>query len=325
VSLPPEDALHVVIPIYNDWSVVVLLLPKLETALAEAGLSAHVVLVDDGSTERPFELAIPTSPAMPSVSVLELRRNLGHQRAIAIGLTYLHAKLQPTAVVVMDGDGEDAPEDVPRLVARMHDERERKVVFAQRTRRSEPLFFKLGYRAYRILHFALTGYRVRVGNFSAIPAAALSRLVVVSEMWNHYAAAVYNARIDHVMIPSPRGKRLGGHSKMNFISLVVHGLSALSVYGHIIGVRLVVVAGVLIATTSAGLLAIVGLKLFSTTPVPSWLPLMAAILLVLLLQSVTAAVVFVFVMLSGRQGATFIPLRDYELFVQRLVRVAPPS
>jgi len=207
----------------------------------------------------------------------------------------------------------------------LYAEGNRKIVFAERTRRSEPLLFKVCYRAYRVVHYLLTGYRVRVGNFSVIPDVALARLVVISEMWNHYAAAVYNARIDHVMVPSARGKRLGGQSQMNFISLVVHGLSALSVYGHIIGVRLVVIAGALISGTSAALLAMVGLRVFNAAPLPAWLPLMVVLLLVLLLQSITAAVVFVFVMLSGRQAATFIPLRDYSLFVERFQPVSPRS
>ena len=73
--------------------------------------------------------------------MLRLRRNLGHQRAIAIGLTYIQAQMTTAyeAVVVMDGDGEDAPEDVPRLLARLEAEGGRSIVFAERTRRSESL------------------------------------------------------------------------------------------------------------------------------------------------------------------------------------------
>ncbi|MEO6419081.1 MAG: glycosyltransferase, partial [Polyangiaceae bacterium] len=183
MSAASEERLHIVIPIFNDWGVATLLLEHVDRVLIEHGLSADVVLVDDGSTQQPDQFVCPPLAGIASVGVLELRRNLGHQRAIAVGLTYVHEHMKPVAVVVMDGDGEDNPEDIPRLVAKLKKEGNRKVVFAERTRRSEPILFKMFYRLYRVLHVLLTGYRVRVGNFSAIPALALSRIVVISEMW----------------------------------------------------------------------------------------------------------------------------------------------
>jgi hypothetical protein len=317
------ERIHVLIPIFNDWSVVLLLLPQIDRVMNEHGLSADLVLIDDGSTVRPGALDCPPFTAIASVGILELRRNLGHQRAIAVGLTYLHQHLDPRAVVVMDGDGEDDPNDIPRLVTRLRAEGYRKIVFAERKRRSEPLMFRFFYQMYRLLHVLLTGYRVRVGNFSVIPGVALSRLVVISEMWNHYAAAVYNARIDYVTVPTTRAKRLGGQSHMSFISLVVHGLSALSVYGHIIGVRLLVVTSAFIGLTGLGLVALFALTISNVTALPTWLPQVAALVLVLLFQGITTAVVFVFIMLSGRQGASVIPLRDYGHFVQGFVPVVP--
>ena len=319
-----EGRLHILIPIFNDWEVAALLLPHVDRVLTEHGLTADVVLVDDGSTVRPETFDPPSLTRIGSLGILELRRNLGHQRAIAVGLTYVYEHMKPSAVVVMDGDGEDNPDDIPRLLAKLTEEGARKIIFAERTRRSEPLLFKLFYRIYRLLHVLLTGTRVRVGNFSIIPALALSRIVVISEMWNHYAAAVFNARIDYDMIPTARAKRLAGQSHMNFISLVVHGLSALSVYSHTIGVRLLVVAGTLIAATALSLVAMLVLQLFPVA-LPGWLPSAAALLLMLLSQAVTAAAVFVFIMLAGRQGTTVIPLRDYAYFVHRFtLRTAPP-
>jgi glycosyltransferase involved in cell wall biosynthesis len=288
--------------------------------MKEHRIEADVVLIDDGSTVSPDTFTCPPLEAIASVSVLELRRNLGHQRAIAVGVTYAYQHLEPSVVVIMDGDGEDNPDDVPRLMEKLRTEGGRKIVFAERTRRSEPLLFKLFYRLYQWSHFLLTGHRVRVGNFSAVPAAALARLVVISEMWNHYAAAVYNARIDRTTILTSRGKRLGGASQMDFISLVVHGLSALSVYGHIIGVRLLVTTGVLIVAAAMGLLAILASQIASIAPLPPWLPFVAALFLLMLLQAVLAALGFVFILLSNRQGANVIPLRDYGYFVHRFTQ-----
>ena len=102
------------------------------------------------------------------------------------------------------------------------------------------LSFAVFYHLYRHLHRALTGVRVRVGNFSILPFAYLSTLVAMSELWNHYAAAVFRSKLAFRMIPIPRGTRIAGSSKMNFVALVSHGLSAISVFGDIVGVRLLI-------------------------------------------------------------------------------------
>ena len=75
-------------------------------------------------------------------------------------------------IVLMDSDGEDRPQDVSRLLDRFGDRRSAKIVFAERTKRTEGFVFQLCYHMYRYLHLILVGQKVRVGNFSVIPAAA---------------------------------------------------------------------------------------------------------------------------------------------------------
>ena len=103
--------------------------------------------------------------------------------------------------------------------------------------------FALFYRLYRIAHWLLTGIRVEVGNFSVVPYPVVKKLAVVSEMWNHYAAAVTHARIPTTLVPTVRGKRLAGRPTMNFVSLVAHGLDGMSVFADRIGVRLLATTG----------------------------------------------------------------------------------
>src|SRR5262249_11380704 len=107
--------------------------------------------------------------------------------------------------------------------------------------------FRILYQIYRGIHRILTGDSVRVGNFSILPFAALERLSVTAEIWNHYAAAVIRSGVPWISIPIARGKRSTGDSKMNFIGLLLHGLSAFFVYGEIVGARLLVGIGLLIA------------------------------------------------------------------------------
>ena len=98
-----------------------------------------------------------------------------------------------------------------------------RVVFAERTKRSESFAFRFFYALYRWLHLLLTGVAVRVGNFSAMPYSLLRRLVAVSELWNHYAAAVFKSRLPYRLLPTQRANRLAGRPQMNFVALVIHG------------------------------------------------------------------------------------------------------
>jgi glycosyltransferase involved in cell wall biosynthesis len=322
-TAPGEAPLRLVVlmPVFNDWSAVELLLPRLDEALAGRPGSIEVLLLDDGSLVSHEAFHSPALATIRRVSVLELRRNLGHQRAIAIGLAYVYEHLPCDAVLVMDGDGEDNPADAPRLLQEAQTRGWRPLVFAARARRSEGWLFQACYRVYQVLHWVLTGYRVRVGNFSVIPASALGRLVVVSELWNHYAAAVFNARIEYTTVPTVRSPRLAGETRMNFTALVVHGLSALSVYSQIIGVRLLIASLVVAGALLVGFIA-VGAWLNASGDDRSLGPLLLiTVLLILLLQAVVSGVAFVFLVLSGRQAAAFIPLRDYRWFVGRQITV----
>lgn len=308
--------LLILMPLYNDWDAVGLLLPSLDRVLAGAGLIANVLLVDDGSTVRPpAHWNAQAWRALGRIEVLALRRNVGHQRAIAIALAFVEQHLSPDVLFVMDGDGEDAPEDIPRLLACLNQNDGNKVVFAERTRRSETVTFRAFYALYRWAHVLLTGIPVRVGNFSVIPSSQLRRLVVVSELWNHYAAAVFKARVPRTSVPTVRAPRLAGRSRMNFVDLVTHGLSALSVHSELIGVRLLVVTATLIGVMASGLVGVLAIRFFTDLAIPGWASTVVGLLLVLLLQAAAFAAFFAFLVLHARSQPTFIPLRDYDYFV----------
>ncbi len=223
----------------------------------------------------------------------------------------------------MDGDGEDAPSDVPRLLARLAEAQGESIIFAARQRRSEGLGFRLFYALYRFAHRVLTGIPVRVGNFSAVPGRLAGRLVVVSELWNHYAAAVFKARLPHDSIPTARARRLSGQSRMNFVALVVHGFSALSVHAELIGVRMLVVSAAAVLLVGALIASVVGVRLFTSLAIPGWATTAFGLLVVLLVQAVAAAVFFIFLVLHGRSQPLFIPIRDYSYFVDTTWQLFP--
>src|SRR5205823_1377938 len=228
--------LVVVAPAYDDAAAAGQLLEHLERAFSNSDVDLRVLLVDDGSS-IPLAKQLPL-PCSARTEVLRLRRNVGHQRAIALGTAYVHEHLPCDAMLVMDADGEDRPEDAVALVARCRQQAGERIIFAERTRRSESPLFQMCYRLYQLLHWILTGIRVRVGNFSVVPKGRLAALVTLPALWNHFAAAIFQARLPRELVPTVRAQRYCGKSKTNFVALVVHGLQAISVFIEIVTVRL---------------------------------------------------------------------------------------
>jgi hypothetical protein len=310
-----DNKFFILMPVYNDWGALSLLLPTLDRELKSDGLTAGVLLVDDGSTTAPPKNLGTLFEAIATIDVLSLRRNLGHQRAIAVGLSYIEANHPQSSVVVMDSDGEDDPKDVPRLIRECVAHREEKIVFAARIKRSEGWIFTFFYHLYRLIHFLLIGIRVRVGNFSVVPPRALKRLVAVSELWNHYAAAVHKAKLPMEFIPSERATRLAGPSRMDMVSLVVHGLSAMAVFGDRIGVRLLIVVSAGMVLTVTALAIVIATRLVTDLAIPGWATYAAGLLFVMLMQMLLVILVFVFVILAARNAAHVLPTHDYGQFI----------
>jgi polyisoprenyl-phosphate glycosyltransferase len=306
----------IVIPVFDDWESLRLLIDGLDEALEEKGFGARLVVIDDASPTEPEDRFDDLSlAAFRDITMLELRRNLGHQRAIAVGLAWAREHIDPALVVVMDGDGEDDPRDVPRLIAACRDTQYREVVFAERTKRSESTSFRFFYGIYRMVHRIFVGHDVQVGNFSALPRCALERLVAVSDVWNHYAASVFKARLPKRLIPTVRATRLRGRAKMNFVSLVTHGLSALSVFGDAVGTRLLLLASVFVVALGIGLVGLVGIRLGTDLAIPGWTSSMVGLVFILIVQIVTASLVFALSTIGLRSQSGFLPLRDYAYFV----------
>jgi len=306
-------------PVYEDWPSAMQLCQDIDNVFAmEKAHQVSILLVDDGSTETACPGELPFRPvALENVSLLSLRRNLGHQRAIAIALAHIHRNWQGDAVVVMDADGEDRPQNIPTLLSAMRKAPRPTAVFAERGKRLENTFFRLFYNVYRALHRILTGRDIRFGNFSVLPFSHLDTLVLFPEMWNHYAATFLKSRLPYVRVRCDRAKRITGASHMTYVSLAVHGLSALFANQEVVGTRLLVMMLTATFGLFLGIGAVVGVRLLTHLAIPGWATSTMGLLLILLSQSLIAASLMIFSIMTERNHLGFLAIRDYSYFVRQ--------
>jgi polyisoprenyl-phosphate glycosyltransferase len=318
-----ENDVAIVTPVFNDWESLRRLLADLDRTLLGKGLRARVVVVDDGSTLEPDAAVWETYLSLSAVDVVRLRCNVGHQRAIATGMTYLNRSgVGSKAVVIMDADGEDRPEDVPHLLAQLQKSRDRcHVVFAQRTKRLESSIFRVMYQLYRFIHWLLTGISVRVGNFSALSAPTLPRLLIAPDTWNHYAAAVFRSRIPFSTVPLPRGKRYAGPSQMSYSSLVAHGLSAIAVFSEIVGARLIMLLSGVTVLAICLLAVVIIIRLTTNVAISGWATNAGGLIIVFTMQALLSLLILALLVLGDRSQTKVIPIRDAEMFIESVDRL----
>lgn len=318
--------LGIVTPVLDDWDSLAILLREIDRQLHGGGQQVHVFVVDDGSRLplEPSMLDFAPDGAIAAVNLIRLAANLGHQRAIAIGLIEASRQADLDAVVVMDSDGEDRPEDIPRLIAAAG-ANPGHIILARRAKRSEALGFRIGYRIYKSMFRLATGRVIDFGNFSLLPIPAVCRLTHMSELWNNLAACVMRSRIPFQAIATDRGHRYAGQSRMNMAGLITHGLSAMSVYTDVIFVRMLAAAAALAGLSLLGMLITTAVRLFTTLATPGWATAVVGNLVVVLLQTVVIVVASSLMLLAGRGSRQIVPAVDAAAYIAERIRVALPG
>ena len=220
--------IKILIPVYNDWQSVFELLKNINLEVSKLEGEFSVIIVNDGSTESRSEF-LPDLSNLKSIQVINMKKNKGHARCIAVGLKHINEKEEFDYVIPMDGDGEDRPEELSLLIEKIKDYPDT-VVTANRVKRSEGFFFKLCYLLHKYLTFVFTGQSIKFGNFICLPKFAVNKMIIEKATWSSFSGAVAKLFKDRKSIPSIRGKRSFGPSKMSFINLLKHSLSIIAVF-----------------------------------------------------------------------------------------------
>jgi glycosyltransferase involved in cell wall biosynthesis len=217
----------IVFPCFNENNIIIEFLKKLEIQLKDLSQNFMVVIVDDGSIDNTLELLRSFRFNSTNIfkKVIHLKYNVGHQKAIYQGLHYAH-QFNAKGYIVMDSDGEDDPAAIPEIISIQGSD----IVFVTRGKRKDSFLFKCGYTLYKIIFRLVVNKKINFGNFTMINRSTLD--AVLNNNYIHYSAFLSKLRVRKNEIKFSRMIRIGGKPKMNYNSLVIHGLKALIEYSE---------------------------------------------------------------------------------------------
>ena len=227
--------IYILIPIFNDWDSVSELLKNIDIEIKNLNHEVSVIIINDASTEIK-EINTLTLKNIKSAQIVNMTKNQGHSRCIASGLKYIFKEKDFDYVIPMDGDGEDRPEEIIDFI-QLADHSENKTIIGERIKRSEGFFFKLCYQFHKYLTLAFTGESIKFGNFTCLPKSTVEKMLNEKATWNSFSGSLKKVEKNLLSIPSIRGIRHFGPSKMSFFNLLKHSLSIISVFRKTVLIR----------------------------------------------------------------------------------------
>ena len=220
--------IKILIPVFNDWQSVSKLTEEINSLPINPEHIISLIIVNDASNhdrpddEKNFE-------NIQSIKILNMKKNQGHARCIATGLKYILEKEDFDYVIPMDGDGEDRPEEIVEFLSKIENSNGRTIV-GERIKRSENLIFQICYQLHKLLTLTFAGKSIKFGNFTCLPKSSVEKMVNEKATWNSFSGSLKKIEDNLMSIPSKRGERYFGPSKMSFYNLIKHSLSIISVF-----------------------------------------------------------------------------------------------
>ena len=240
--------IKILIPIYNDWQSVFKLLENIDSEIKGLEEEISVIIVNDASTEQRPEFNFSLNN-LKSIQVINMKENRGHARCNAAGLKYINEKEDFDYIIPMDGDGEDRPEEIKLLIEKAKDYPDT-VITANRIKRSEGPMFKFSYQVHKYLTYIFTGESIKFGNYTCLPKSVVAKMVEEAATWSSFSGSLSKVVKDRRSVPSIRGPRYFGPSKMSFINLLKHSLSIVAVYKFTVLIRSIIFLAVYIFLVS---------------------------------------------------------------------------
>ena len=220
--------IKILIPVFNDWQSVSKLTEEINSLPINPEHIISLVIVNDASNHDRLDDE-KNLENIQAIKILNMKKNQGHARCIATGLKYILEKEDFDYVIPMDGDGEDRPEEIVEFLSKIENSNGRTIV-GERIKRSENLIFQICYQLHKLITFTFTGKSIKFGNFTCLPKSSVEKMVNEKATWNSFSGSLRKIEDNLMSIPSKRGERYFGPSKMSFYNLIKHSLSIISVF-----------------------------------------------------------------------------------------------
>ena len=225
----------ILIPIYNDRESLKLLIENINHEIKNLNHEISLVVINDASSQQIID-TYPNTLNINSIEIVNMKENRGHSRCIASGLKYIFEKKEFNFVIPMDGDGEDMPVEIKNFIE-LSQQSDEKSIVGERIKRSEGLMFKACYQFHKFLTLAFTGKSIKFGNFSCLSKSTIKKMLDEKATWNSFSGSLKKVEKELILMPSVRGKRYFGPSKMSFFNLLKHSLSIISVFRKTVLIR----------------------------------------------------------------------------------------
>ena len=220
--------IKLLIPLYNDWQSLLKLLENIDHQINNLDYNISIVVVNDGSTENTPN-NFPDYSKIHSIKIINLKANVGHARSIATGLKFILEKNDFDYIIPMDSDGEDRPEEIKDLINKIEPEADLPIV-CERVKRSEGIFFRSCYFLHKLITLTFTGRSIKFGNFTCLPKEVVKSMINEKATWSSFSGSLSKISTIKIGVPSERGTRYFGPSKMSFKNLIIHSLSIIAVF-----------------------------------------------------------------------------------------------
>jgi dolichol-phosphate mannosyltransferase len=274
-SLPE---ISIVSPVFNEEAVIETFVREVTAALGSRKISFELVLVDDGSRDRSFEIMQKLKAADPDrLRIVRLARNFGHQLAITAGMRTARGR----AVVVMDCDLQDPPSVILQFVEKWREGHD--VVYGVRTERRGETFFKKFTATifYKLLHAATSiDIPEEAGDFYLLDRKVVDILNNMHERHRFMRGLIIWVGFKRTGVGYVREPRLAGYTKFSLWKMVKFSLDAATSFSFA-PLRVIAIFGFLISLLAfVGILWTIYLKLFTSATITGWSSLMVAVLFI---------------------------------------------
>ena len=225
----------ILIPVYNDWQSLKRLIEEINDNIKNYNdINFECLIINDASTTQIPEFHKPSK--FISIEILNMKENRGHARCNAFGIRYVFKNKDFDNLILMDGDGEDRPEEIKSLIEKIKEDPSISVV-AKRVKRSEGPFFQLLYQLHKLITFIFTGKNINFGNYSILTKSDVDKLQSKASLWSSFSGTVKKNLKSLNEINSTRGLRYFGPSKMSLFKLIIHSLSIIAVFKYQVFLR----------------------------------------------------------------------------------------